>query len=165
VVEDARAAAEIAAAELAVARSDVAVAEAAVADAQAQAQMESVLLDHYVLRAPYDALVISRNKELGAVVAPGEALFRVINPATVWTRAYVDEALAGVCKWSNGQKCTCDHSRGKSSTHASSGSRSKATGSPRNAGSTSSATSARAISISASKPRYSSRSQGSRARY
>jgi HlyD family secretion protein len=95
VVEDARAAAEIAAAELAVARSDVAVAEAAVADAQAQVQMESVLLDHYVLRAPYDALVISRNKELGAVVAPGEALFTVIDPATVWTRAYVDEALAG----------------------------------------------------------------------
>lgn len=93
--EDARAAADIAAAELAVARSEVTVAEAAVADAQAQVQMETVLLDNHVLRAPYDALVISRRKELGAVVSPGEAILTVIDPTTVWVRAFVDEALAG----------------------------------------------------------------------
>jgi HlyD family secretion protein len=47
------------------------------------------------LRAPYDALVISRRKELGAVVSPGEAIFILIDPTTVWARAFVDEALAG----------------------------------------------------------------------
>lgn len=93
--EDARAAADIAVAELAVARSDVTVAEAAIKDAQAQAQMETVLLNNHVLRAPYDALVISRRKELGAVVSPGEAIFTLIDPTTVWARAFVDEASAG----------------------------------------------------------------------
>lgn len=93
--EDARAAADIAAAELAVTRSDVAVAEAAVNDAQAQVRMETVLLDNHSLRAPYDALVVSRHQELGAVVVPGQTIFTLVDPTTVWTRAYVDEALAG----------------------------------------------------------------------
>lgn len=86
---------DVAAAELAVAASDVDVAKAAFEDARAQYQLETVLLDHHVLKAPYDAIVVERHKELGSVLAPGEALFTLVAPDTVWALAYVDEARAG----------------------------------------------------------------------
>ncbi|HRY24902.1 MAG: efflux RND transporter periplasmic adaptor subunit [Geminicoccaceae bacterium] len=85
----------VARAELAVASSDVDVAEAALDDARAQLQMEQVLLEHHVLKAPYDAIVVARHRELGYVLDPGEPLFTLVAPETVWTLAYVDEARAG----------------------------------------------------------------------
>jgi HlyD family secretion protein len=86
---------DVAAAELTVAISDVDVAKAALEDASAQYELEKVLLNHHILRAPYDAIVVQRHKELGAVLAPGEALFTLIAPETVWALAYVDESRAG----------------------------------------------------------------------
>ncbi len=86
---------DVAAAELAVAISDVEVAKAALEDAGAQYELEKVLLDHHVLKAPYDAIVVQRHKELGAVLSPGEPLFTLVAPETVWVLAYVDEARAG----------------------------------------------------------------------
>lgn len=93
--EDALAASDVAAAELAVARSDVTVAEAAIKDAEAQLQVETVALGNHLLLAPYDALVIGRRMELGAVVAPGETIFTLIDPKTIWARAFIDESRAG----------------------------------------------------------------------
>lgn len=86
---------DVAAAELTVAISDVDVAKAALEDARAQYELEKVLLNHHILKAPYDAIVVQRHKELGAVLAPGEALFTLIAPETVWALAYVDESRAG----------------------------------------------------------------------
>jgi len=91
----AKAAMEITRAELDVARSDLAVARAGAADARASAQLEEVTLDLHTLAAPYDAVVLARLKEPGSVLAPGEAVFTLIDPATVWVLAYVDEARAG----------------------------------------------------------------------
>lgn len=93
--EEAQMGEDVAAAELAVAASDVAVARAALEDARAQYEYEKVLLDHHVLKAPYDAIVVARHKELGAVLTPGEPLFTLVAPETVWALAYVDEAQAG----------------------------------------------------------------------
>ncbi|RLQ20499.1 efflux RND transporter periplasmic adaptor subunit [Seongchinamella sediminis] len=95
VAEEAQMEAAVAAAELAVARSDREVAQAALADARSQYDYERVLLDQHVLRAPYDAIVVARHKELGSVLSPGEPLFTLVAPETVWTLAYVDEARAG----------------------------------------------------------------------
>ncbi|GER08716.1 hypothetical protein JCM17843_30260 [Kordiimonadales bacterium JCM 17843] len=93
--EEAQMEQDVAAAELAVAISDVDVAKAALEDARAQLDVEKVLLDHHVLRAPYDAIIVQRHKELGSVLSPGEALFTLVAPETVWALAYVDEARAG----------------------------------------------------------------------
>jgi len=93
--EEAQMEQDVAAAELAVAISDVDVAKAALEDARAQFDVEKVLLDHHVLRAPYDAIVVQRHKELGSVLSSGEALFTLVAPETVWALAYVDEARAG----------------------------------------------------------------------
>ena len=85
----------VAAAEVAVAESDIAVARATVQDAHAQNALESTILDHYTLYSPYDAVVVARRKELGTVLNSGEPLFTLVDPATVWALAYVDEARAG----------------------------------------------------------------------
>lgn len=85
----------VAKAELALAISDVDVAEAALEDARAQHAMEQVLLEQHVLKAPYDAIVVARHRELGYVLDPGEPLFTLVAPETVWTLAHVDEARAG----------------------------------------------------------------------
>jgi HlyD family secretion protein len=93
--EDARTAEQVAAADLTVARRDVEVADAAIADARAASEIERVLLDQHELRAPYDAVVVERLREPGAVLNPGEAMFILADPASVWVLAYVDETLAG----------------------------------------------------------------------
>ncbi len=95
VAEEAQMEADVAAAELAVAISDREVAEALLKDAKSQYDYEQVLLDHHVLKVPYDAIVVARHKELGAVLTPGEPLFTLVAPETVWALAYVDEARAG----------------------------------------------------------------------
>lgn len=93
--QDAQALAEVAAADLTVAQSEVSVAEAAVRDAEAQLDLAQVLLTRFALTAPYDARVNFRHREAGSVVNPGEAVFTLFDPSSVWVLAYVDEALAG----------------------------------------------------------------------
>ena len=88
--EDAQLQQDVAAAELAVALSDVDVAKARLADASAQLEFDNVLLDQHVLRAPYDAIVVKRHRELGSVLNAGETLFTLVDATTVWALAYVD---------------------------------------------------------------------------
>jgi HlyD family secretion protein len=93
--EDARAAYDIARADLAQARSAVETARANLEQAKALALFEEARLAKYALYAPYDAVVVSRNRELGSMLNPGEQLFSLVDPKTVWVLAYVDEAKAG----------------------------------------------------------------------
>ncbi len=83
------------AAELSLAKSDVAVAQAAIEDAKAQTQQESATFDFHTLAAPYDAMVIARQKELGSALGAGEPVFTIIDPNSVWVLAYIDESKAG----------------------------------------------------------------------
>jgi HlyD family secretion protein len=83
------------AAELSLAKSDVAVAQATIGDAEAQKQQESATFEFHTLTAPYDAMVIARQKELGSALAAGEPVFTLIDPKSVWVLAYVDESKAG----------------------------------------------------------------------
>lgn len=93
--EEAQMDADVAAAELDVAIRDVQVAQAGLEDAMAQAELESALLAQHELRAPYDAVIVERHRELGTVLAPGEPVFTLVAPETVWALAYIDEARAG----------------------------------------------------------------------
>lgn len=95
IAEEAQMEEEVARAELEVAASELEVAKAGLEDAEAQLAFEQVLLDHHELRAPYDAIVVARHQELGTVLTPGEPLFTLADPKTIWTLAYVDEARAG----------------------------------------------------------------------
>lgn len=79
----------------AIAEAEVTVAEVAVHQAQAQLQLEQALLQQHSLVAPYDAIVAKRHKEAGTVLNPGEPLFTLVAPDSIWALAYVDESLAG----------------------------------------------------------------------
>jgi HlyD family secretion protein len=93
--DDAQANEAVAAAELLVARSDIEAARAKRDDALAQHETDKVVFGQHQLKAPFDAVVVSRAKELGSVLAAGETLFTLVAPETVWILAYVDEARAG----------------------------------------------------------------------
>lgn len=93
--QEAQLALDVAAADVAQATSAVDVANANVQQARATLALETARLDKHMLRARYDALVVTRHRELGATVNPGEPTFTIIDPATVWVLAYVDEAGAG----------------------------------------------------------------------
>jgi HlyD family secretion protein len=92
---DAHAAAVSAGADAQAANAEVSLALATLADARAQLDLNEVLLARHTLTAPYDGRISFRSRELGSVVAPGEGIFTLFDPETVWVLAYVDETLAG----------------------------------------------------------------------
>ncbi len=93
--EDAQAAEEVALGDAKVIEADTRVAAVLQDDANSQRKLDTVVLAQHELRAPFDARVISRHKELGGIASAGEAVFTLIAPDSIWVRAYVDEALAG----------------------------------------------------------------------
>lgn len=82
-------------ADLAVNRADAAVAHALQAEARANLAAERTVLDKHTLRAPYDGVLIARQREAGAAVNPGEAIFTLVAPDSLWALAFVDEGRAG----------------------------------------------------------------------
>jgi HlyD family secretion protein len=82
-------------AEVNLAASDVQVARAVIDDAKAQRQLETATLELHTLTSPYDAMVITRQKELGSALAVGESVFTLIDPQSVWVLAYIDESKSG----------------------------------------------------------------------
>lgn len=86
---------DVAAADLQVARSEVDVIAAQAADADAALQYERTLLEHHVLKAPFDAVIVERHVEAGTVVQAGAIVFTLMDPKTVWIQAYIDEGRAG----------------------------------------------------------------------
>jgi HlyD family secretion protein len=93
--EDAQAAEEIALGDAKVIEADTKVAAVQQDDASAQRKIDAVVLAQHELRAPFDARVIARSKELGGIASAGESVFTLIAPDSIWVKAYVDEALAG----------------------------------------------------------------------
>ncbi|CUW40368.1 Membrane-fusion protein [Magnetospirillum sp. XM-1] len=92
---DAQAAAVSAGADAQAANAEVSLALATLADARAQLELNEVLLARHTLAAPYDGRISLRSRELGSVVAPGEGVFTLFDPETVWVLSYVDETQAG----------------------------------------------------------------------
>ncbi len=93
--EEANAAAKTAGAEVDLVEAEVAAAQATLRDSEAQVGLDKVLLAQHVLTAPYDAVVITRHKELGTALPAGEPVFTLVDSCTVWVRAFVDEAKSG----------------------------------------------------------------------
>ncbi len=96
--EEAQSDLKVAAAEVAQSGGAVMVADAAVEQARAVLRYEAETLAKHTLVAPYDALVVARNRELGTTLQPGEAAFTLVDPETIWALIYVDEAAAGALR-------------------------------------------------------------------
>jgi HlyD family secretion protein len=86
---------QVASANLTVAKTGVGTAQAGLAAAFAQQQFQEATLANYTLRAPYDAWVMARNLNPGAMPVPGQGVFTLADPRTIWVVGYVDERLAG----------------------------------------------------------------------
>ena len=86
---------ELARVDLVVNRADTAVARAAQAEARANLATERATLEKHTLRAPFDAVVIARSREIGTALNPGEAVFTLVAPESIWMQAFVDEGRAG----------------------------------------------------------------------
>jgi HlyD family secretion protein len=86
---------ELARVDLVVNRADAFVARAAQAEARANGETERATLEKHVLRAPFDAVVIARSREVGTALNPGEAVFTLIAPESIWIQAFIDEGRAG----------------------------------------------------------------------
>lgn len=95
VAEDAQAAEDIALGDAKIIEADTKVAAVLQDDASAQRRIDAVVLAQHELRAPFDARVIARNKELGGIANAAETIFTLIAPDSIWIKVYVDEALAG----------------------------------------------------------------------
>jgi HlyD family secretion protein len=93
--EDTLAETEVAKAELSQARSGVTVARANLEQAKAVLALEQARLAKYSLFAPFDAIVMTRQRELGSALNANETVFTLVGPATIWALAYIDEARAG----------------------------------------------------------------------
>ena len=89
---------DVAKAELLVAESDIEVAKAQITDARAQFAYEKAILEQHTLLAPFDALVVDRQKELGAVIKAGDPIFTLVAVGSIWALAYIDESRAGAIK-------------------------------------------------------------------
>jgi HlyD family secretion protein len=89
---------DVAKAELLVAESDIEVAKAQITDARAQLAYEKAILEQHTLLAPFDALVVERQKELGTVIKAGDPIFTLVAVGSIWALAYIDESRAGAIK-------------------------------------------------------------------
>jgi HlyD family secretion protein len=85
-------------ADLAVNRADAAVAQAVIADARANLLGERTTLAKHRLLAPFAGTVVARHREPGAPLNPGEAVFTLVAPETIWALAHVDEGRAGAIR-------------------------------------------------------------------
>jgi HlyD family secretion protein len=83
-------------AELDIAKSALLTTKAALESARAQLILEKTILDQYILKAPYDAVIIARHMEKGSVVKAGEALFTLVDPESVWVLGHISESRAGL---------------------------------------------------------------------
>ena len=89
---------DVAVADVRVAESDIGVAKALLADARSQLAYETAILEQHTLLAPFDALVVDRQRELGSVIKAGDPIFTLLEQGSEWALAYIDESRAGAVK-------------------------------------------------------------------
>lgn len=95
VLDGSNAALQAAAASLENARATHSAREADVQALSHEARYADTVLSFTRITAPMDGVVISRQVEVGAMVVPGAALLRMVDPATLWIAMRVDESVVG----------------------------------------------------------------------
>jgi HlyD family secretion protein len=60
-----------------------------------EARYADALWSHTRIESPIDAVVIQRTAEVGNMAAPGAALFKLVDPDSLWIAARIDESLVG----------------------------------------------------------------------
>ena len=60
-----------------------------------EAAYAAAVLSHTRLAAPIDGIIIERMVETGTTVVAGTPIFRMVDPATLWVAARIDESVVG----------------------------------------------------------------------
>ncbi len=81
--------------QMAEARAAIRSAESQIAVAEAVAAQTGAALSELTITAPYDGIVLTRSVEPGQVVAPGLTLLTMLDPQSIYLRAYVPEGQIG----------------------------------------------------------------------
>ena len=84
---------EVAQAELNQAQTAKIEAEKLVIKAKASLQFAQAQLSYTVVCAPFDGLIVKRNRDAGDVVVPGSMILEMISLDELWISAWVDETL------------------------------------------------------------------------
>ncbi len=61
-------------------------------------QSLDVKLSRYKIYAPTDGYVISKDAEVAQSMTPSQSILKIVDPKTVWIKAYVDEKISGDVK-------------------------------------------------------------------
>ncbi len=80
-------------------KEQIAVDRSMVAQAHADTEMAKIRLDYTVLRAPFTGVVLTREAELGEVVAPGTPIVTLADLDNIWLRVYLPETDLGKVRW------------------------------------------------------------------
>lgn len=83
--------AAVAQAELARATAAIAEGEMQLTAAQKTLEYQQARLNDTVIAAPFDGLIVRRDRDPGDVVVPGSSIFRLIALDEIWVSAWVDE--------------------------------------------------------------------------
>lgn len=86
---------QVAQADLASARTSSAEAQKRVVKAEAALRYAEAQLAYTVVTAPFDGVIVKRNREPGDVVVPGSAALEMISLEELWISAWVDETQLG----------------------------------------------------------------------
>jgi HlyD family secretion protein len=90
-----------------------AVARANIASAEESLRLAQIVLDHTVLRAPFDGVILVRQAELGEVASPGMPIVTLADLDHVWLRAYVNEPDIGKVHYGQAAVVTTDSFPGR----------------------------------------------------
>ncbi len=84
--------------QVAIAQADVARATAAIAEgrmlliaAEKTLEYQQARLDDTVISAPFDGLIVRRDRDPGDIIVPGSAIYRLVGLDEIWVSAWVDE--------------------------------------------------------------------------
>jgi RND family efflux transporter MFP subunit len=77
------------------ARALLAAREADTGTVAQEAAYASAVLSYTRVAAPIDGIIIERMVETGSTVVPGTPIFRMVDPATLWVAARIDESVVG----------------------------------------------------------------------
>lgn len=81
-----------------VAQANVALSKIEIDRLQKSLQALKIKLSRYKIYAPVDGFVISKNAEVAQSVVPTQPILKMVDPKTVWIKAYIDEKISGEVK-------------------------------------------------------------------
>ena len=82
-------------------------------NARESLKLAQIILDHTVLRAPFDGVITVRQAELGEIMVPGTPVITMADLDHIWLRAYINETDIGKIRLDQPAKVTTDTYPGK----------------------------------------------------